>query len=328
MECQKIIVDCDAGTDDALALILLIAAHKQKKIEILAITCVTGNTYVDNVVNNVFRTLRVCDALDIPVHKGADSALLSTESARIVVRHGFHHGSDGFGDVYTDKPDISKLKEEHAVCALHRITAKYPGEVTVLGLGPLTNVAIAVRMYPDFAKNVKKFLVMGGNLCALAGSLSSQVDFNFFADPESVHIVMNFAAKKMWLLPLGTCMRSNITHEWRDNVFGKIDTPVVELINTIDSGKYKTSKKRTLNYRPCDALLAGVLLRPDIAKDLALHHVDIELNGLKTRGQVVIDDLASNEPNVHIIQDLDFETFKDLLIYAANPNTENSRVLL
>ncbi|OXU30884.1 hypothetical protein TSAR_002605 [Trichomalopsis sarcophagae] len=326
MECQKIIVDCDAGTDDALALTMLIAAHKQKKIEIMAITCVTGNTYVDNVINNVFRTLHVCDAVDIPVHKGADSALLSTENARVAVSHGFH-GSDGFGDVYTDKPDISKLKDEHAVCALHRITSQYPGEVTVLGLGPLTNIALAIKMYPDFASNVKKYLVMGGNLSAI-GNITSQAEFNFYADPESVHIVMSFAAKKMWLLPWETCMKSNITHEWRDNIFGKIDTPVVELINAIDGGIYNTNEKRTWNYRPCDAFIAGVLLRPDIAKDVVLHHVDIELSGLKTRGQVVIDHLISNEPNVHVIQDLDFETFKDLLLYAANPNTKNSRVLL
>ena len=69
MECPKVIIDCDAGTDDGLAIAMLVAAHKCKKIEILGVTCVTGNTYIDNVINNVFRTLKVCDALDVSIAK-------------------------------------------------------------------------------------------------------------------------------------------------------------------------------------------------------------------------------------------------------------------
>lgn len=69
MECQKLIVDCDAGSDDALALIILIAAHKQRRVEILAITCVAGNTELHNVINNVFRVLHVCDALNVSLKR-------------------------------------------------------------------------------------------------------------------------------------------------------------------------------------------------------------------------------------------------------------------
>lgn len=152
MDCQKIIIDCDAGSDDALALIMLIEAHKQKNVQLLAITCVAGNTEVDNVVNNVFRVLHVCDGTDvsevvlwnlknfqlifeiiilkIPVYKGAYSSLLQDTYREEKVAENLFHGSDGFGDVFKDKPDISKLEQEHAVHALQRIAIENYSKIT------------------------------------------------------------------------------------------------------------------------------------------------------------------------------------------------------
>lgn len=86
-------------------------------------------------------------------------------------------------------------------------------------------------------------------------------------------------------------------------------------------------KENIINYVPCDALAAVFLIRKDAATNIITHHVDIELNGLKTRGQVVIDHNKSNQPNAHIIEDIDFEIIKDLFIFAAKP-TEKSSVLL
>lgn len=152
---KNIIVDCDAGIDDALALIILLTAHKKKEVIVKAITCVNGNTTVDNVVKNVFRTLEVCHVTDvsyivpfflflqrltqflifyhvhssscqIPVYRGAYSALLDTPNARDAAAE-LYHGTDGFGDVYTDEPDTSKLQQEHAVYVLHNIVSKDPG---------------------------------------------------------------------------------------------------------------------------------------------------------------------------------------------------------
>ncbi|KMQ91371.1 pyrimidine-specific ribonucleoside hydrolase riha, partial [Lasius niger] len=207
---KSIIVDCDAGLDDALALIVLLAGHVDFKIEIKAVTCVNGNTNVDNVVKNVFRTLDVCECQEIPVYRGAYSPLLSTPNAKETASEGYH-GTDGFGDVYTDQPDTSRLQKEHAVCALHRITSEDPGNVSVVCLGPLTNIAMAMKMYPEFINNVKEFFVMGGNSTG-QGNITSQAEFNFYADPESAHIVLNSNAKQLWLLPWEACLKSQITH--------------------------------------------------------------------------------------------------------------------
>lgn len=89
-------------------------------------------------------------------------------------------------------------------------------------------------------------------------------------------------------------------------------------MNNIEDGCRKTRKKRFPNYIMCDAVLAGILLRPEIAQDVVLYHADIELNGNRTRGQVVLDHLLSNKPNVFLIQDFDSEIFKEVLVSSVN----------
>ncbi|XP_024223068.1 pyrimidine-specific ribonucleoside hydrolase RihA isoform X2 [Bombus impatiens] len=281
----KVIIDCDAGIDDALALIILIAAHKQKKIQIEAITCVNGNTTVDNVVKNVFRTLDVCKATDIPVYQGAYAPLVCIKNA--VQDH--YHGIDGFGDVYNTQIDTR----------------------------PLTNIALAIKMYPQFVDHVKEFYIMGGNATA-QGNITPQAEFNFYMDPESVHIVFNNNKNPLRLLPWETCLKSCISHEWRRDVLGKMDKPCIQLINDIEYAYQKTRKRRFPNYITCDAILAAILLKPEIAQNVVPYHADIELNGTRTRGQVVLDHLLLNEPNVLLIQDFDSESFKKLLIFSVD----------
>ncbi|KAK1126831.1 hypothetical protein K0M31_004453 [Melipona bicolor] len=316
----KVIIDCDAGIDDALALIILIAAHKQEKIQIKAITCVNGNTSVDNVVKNVFRTLNVCKVTDIPVFQGAYAPLLCIKNAV----QDYYHGNDGFGDVYDTKIDTSKLEQEHAVYALNKIVSEYPNEVNVLCMGPLTNIALVVKMYPKFMDNVKEFYIMGGNTTA-QGNITSQAEFNFYMDPESVHIVLNNNKKRLWLLPWETCLKSHISHEWRRDILGQMDKPCIQLMNDIEYACQKKRKKQFPTYIMCDAILAGILLRPEIAQNVVPYHADVELNGNRTRGQVVLDHLLSNEPNVLLIQDFDSEIFKELLIFSVN-NLDNNTI--
>ncbi|KZC05065.1 PREDICTED: pyrimidine-specific ribonucleoside hydrolase RihA-like [Dufourea novaeangliae] len=311
---KNFIIDCDAGVDDALALIILIAAHKQKQIQIKAITCVHGNTTVDNVVKNVFRTLHVCETTDIPVFQGAYEPILYTQHTEKATEDKYH-GSDGFGDVYITSVDTSKLQAEHAAYAMNRIVTENANNISIVCLGPLTNVALAIKMYPQFVNNVKDFYIMGGNVTA-QGNITPQAEFNFYMDPESVHIVFNNNKKPLWLLPWETCLNSHITHDWRRDVLGQIDTACMRLMNDIEDGCRRIRKKHFPTYIMCDAVLAAILLKPEIAQDIAQYHVDIELYGNRTRGQVVLDHLLSNAPNVFLIKQFDSEIFKDLLIHS------------
>ncbi|XP_011314806.1 inosine-uridine preferring nucleoside hydrolase-like [Fopius arisanus] len=307
---KKVIVDCDAGYDDAIALIMLIAAHKRKQLEIKAVTCVNGNTKLDNVVKNVFRILKTCNALDIPVYKGARSALVVVESSK-KAEEILYHGDDGFGDVFSDDVDISKLQSDHAVIGLHEIITKNPNEISLVCLGPLTNIALAMKVYPEILDIIKDFYVMGGNSTAV-GNASAQAEFNFYADCESVHIVLGSNIKPLWLLPWESCTKSTITHEWRDNILGKESSEPVEMLNKIEGGIYSRRVKKS-TYRPCDAFLAACLINPELITKQTDYHADIELAGTKTRGQVVLDHLQNNKPNVHLIEELDFQKYEELM---------------
>lgn len=118
-----------------------------------------------------------------------------------------------------------------------------------------------------------------------------------------------------------------ILQEWRKNVLGKINVPCVRMMNMIDEGKEK-GEERLASYVSCDAFLAGVILKPDMATEVVAWHADIELHGNRTRGQVVLDHLLSNKPNVNLIQKFDSELFKKTLIRAVNVFGDYQSVLV
>lgn len=101
-------------------------------------------------------------------------------------------------------------------------------------------------------------------------------------------------------------------------MLGQIDKPCVRLMNDIENGRQLAGKKHFPTYIVCDAVLAGILLKPEIANDIVLYHADIELHGHRTRGQVVLDHLLSNEPNISLVQSFDSNIFKELLIFSVN----------
>lgn len=313
---NKLIIDCDGGIDDAVALIILIAAHKQKKIEIEAITCVNGNTIIENVIKNVFRILDACLMSDIPVFQGAYAPLLCTtdENIKKMTKDGYD-GNDGFEST---KVDTSPLKREHAVHTLNRIVSEHPNMVSVLCLGPLTNVALAIKMYPNFVNNVKELYIMGGNLQALE-NCTPEAEFNFYMDPESAHIVLSNSKKPLWLLPWDTCLKSCISHEWRRDVLGVIDKRCVRFINNVEYSCKKTkSEKDSRNYIVCDAILAAIYLKPEIATNIVPYYAEIELKDNTQRGVVKYNHLLNRIANVHLIEDFDLEVFKELLLYSVN----------
>ncbi|XP_043270492.1 inosine-uridine preferring nucleoside hydrolase-like isoform X2 [Venturia canescens] len=243
---------------------------------------------------------------------GVNAALLNTESARIIDADTYH-GADGLGDVFTNKQDTSKLQTEHAVVALQKIVSENPGEISLVCMAPLTNVALAMKMYPDFGNSLKELYIMGGNYTG-KGNITAQAEFNFFADPESAHIVLNSITEPLILLPWETCLASEIALEWRHEVLGKMDNAIVTFLNAIETHTYPKTKPSP--YKPCDGLLAAIVIRPEIVKLEEKFHADIELHGGRTRGQVVLDHLQSRKPNVRIIMAYDAEIFKEILLLA------------
>ncbi|XP_066603837.1 inosine-uridine preferring nucleoside hydrolase-like isoform X2 [Prorops nasuta] len=316
MKPGKIIVDCDAGIDDALALLILIAAHKINKIEIKAITCVYGNTSLVNVIKNVFRILNVSGNTDIPVFKGADCPLLTIPDTEKSAED--FHGEDGFGDVYKDEPDMATLQEESAIHAINRIVSESFGQVSLVCLGPLTNIALVIKVYPKIVDAISQIYVMGGNIEGL--NELQRAEFNFHMDPESVHVILKNYRKDLWVLPWETCLETKVPFEWRRNIFGRIEKPCVALMNKIEKLPYSSEKNEFEYYVSCDAFLAAAVLRSEVAEKILVRYVDVELNNTKSRGRlnyVKADNRTGKK--IFVLRNLNVEIVKEILLFAVDP---------
>jgi pyrimidine-specific ribonucleoside hydrolase len=176
----EIILDVDTGVDDALAILL---AVRHPGIRLRAISCVAGNTDVDQVVTNTLRVLDAAGAGDVPVGRGAARPLLAT------LRHARHvHGADGMADLGLPASARQPV-DEHAVALLRREILSAPGPVTLVTLAPLTNIALLLRMYPEVTGNIGRVVTMGGS--ASAGNATAVAEFNVWHDPEAAAIVFS-----------------------------------------------------------------------------------------------------------------------------------------
>ena len=178
---MKMIIDTDAGVDDAQAIML---ALMQADVDVLAITTLTGNVHIRQVNPNVLTILEIMDR-DVPVYAGIDRPLISEweDAAEF-------HGGDGLGD-YRDRPSLTrKLEDEHAVLALLRLSREYEGELTLIALGPLTNLAAAIRLDPAFPARIKQFVFMGGTIAAHGNTPIVTAEYNIWTDPEAAHITL------------------------------------------------------------------------------------------------------------------------------------------
>ena len=179
MEKVKIILDCDPGHDDAIAIMV---AGLHKKFELLGITVVAGNQTYENVTNNA---LRICNYLniDVPIHGGMKGPLMREQ----IVASDFHGktGLDGIKLPDTEK----KLEEKHGVNFIVETLMNSKEKITLVPVGPLTNIATAIKLEPEIKEKIEKIVLMGGS-CS-GGNATPYAEFNIYADPEAAHIVFS-----------------------------------------------------------------------------------------------------------------------------------------
>lgn len=298
---QKIIIDTDPGIDDAVAILLALAA--KDKLDVLALTTVNGNVGIDQVTKNAFKILDVAGRADIPVYKGNGKPLL---------RENDHceefHGDDGLGNL--DMPDSEREPEnESAVDFLIRKVREEKGEITLVPIGPLTNIAEAVQRDPEFVKNVKEIVIMGG--AEHGGNMSPHAEFNFWTDPEAAKIVFEAGFEKMTLVTLDATSFAFLTPALRELLY-VIDTNVSRFMYDITrlyvDASWKSRKK--LGCRLCDVLAIAYLLDKKIAEPIDAF-VDVETKGLCEGNSVIyrLENYPKRKKNCEVIVAADAKLF-------------------
>lgn len=305
----KMVIDTDAGVDDAQAILLALA---DPQTEILGITTLTGNVHINHVVPNVLTILEIIGR-DVPVYAGIDRPLIAEwEDAEEF------HGSDGMGD-FTDRPPLTRsIENEHAVLALLRLSREHAGEITLVALGPLTNIATAIRLDPDFPSRIKQFVWMGGTIAAHGNTPNLTAEYNIYTDPEAAFITLQ-AFPESTMLSWETTLAHGFS--WDEfNALCAIDTKAGKFFKRISS---KTGLQLQHHYkRPAyllpDPLAMAITLKPALIKEISHHFVTVELNGQHTRGQTVIDYIraGTHVPNVHIVQTLDIQGVYQMFVEA------------
>ncbi|KXJ68210.1 inosine-uridine preferring nucleoside hydrolase-like [Aedes albopictus] len=309
---RRVIVDQDGGGDDAWALLMLLMNEKQYNVKVEAITCADGNTGLENSVRNAARILDGIGRRDVPLYRGASERLITPAPSRDV--NGYFWGHDGFGDVrFGSEPDLRTISDEHAVVKMYELIRKYPGQITILCLGPLTNLAMLFKMFPKVKGDIAGIYILGGNRNGV-GNTDFAAEFNFFTDPEAANIVVNNAPVILNIFPWETVLQleTDFPMDWRNEVFKVPRNKAIQVLNDVEAVVYANISA----WQPCDMYAAAIFLDNCLITSAVAYRADVELSGRVTRGMlgILYHDDNENHFNVNITDAIDTDTFKQMVV--------------
>lgn len=275
---RRLIIDTDPGVDDTVSILM---ALKSKEVSVEALTVVAGNVEAEYGTRNALTILDVAGRSDIPVALGATRPLMRTAiSARP------YHGTNGFGNVVRPEPK-QKLIDQHAADLIISRVKASPGAISILCIGPLTNVALALMKDPSIAKQVHELAFMGGTILS-NGNVTPVATFNVYADPEAAKIVVNSGIPR--ILMVGTDVTTKVRFTAPDfDMLDKIGTPVSRL--AAEMGRFRLGRSRPENGQPAatgfnDLATTAAIIdsRPFTMEKMK---VDVETKGELTSGMTV-----------------------------------------
>ena len=303
---KKIILDCDPGHDDALALTMAVASPK---IDVLAVTTSAGNQTPDKTLNNAMRMLTLLHREDIPVAQGNQTPLVEPlETAPEV------HGETGLDGADLPDPDF-KVQPIPAIELIAKTLRESDEKVTLVVTGPMTNAALFLRVYPDLAKEkIDQIVFMGGAMGL--GNWRPSVEFNIFVDPEAAKIVMNFGLPLV-MAPLNVTHKAQIMKDEIEQI-GQINNPVAQAFHGLlnffeqDHENPKWGFQGAPLHDPCTI---AWLIDPTMFETDKMN-VDVETQGDLTRGETVCDyyQLTDKPQNTEVLLDIDREKFIQLIM--------------
>ncbi len=301
---KKMILDCDPGHDDALAIML---AAGDPAIDLLAITVVGGNQTVQKVTRNA---LAVCSiaGVDAPVAAGADRPLMRELSVAPEI-----HGETGL-DGPELPPTTKTLDERHAVDLIIDTVLAHPGEVSLVATGPLTNIALAVRREPQLIDLAAEIVLMGGSFTR--GNWTPAAEFNIWVDAEAAQVVFSAGWRKLTMVGLDVTHQALATPSVREEIRA-IGTPLSQYVDELlDYFAQSNADHQGFEYPPVhDPVCVAALINPAV---MAVREafIAVETKGEWTYGMTVTDftGMLNRTPNAFAGTDLDHAAFWEVLI--------------
>jgi inosine-uridine nucleoside N-ribohydrolase len=299
----KILLDCDPGHDDAIALLLALASPE---LELLGVTTVAGNQTLEKTTANAIRLLEFVARTEVPVAAGADRPLVREQYVASYV-----HGETGL-----DGPDLPPPQGEpldrHAVDFLADRIREHGGNVTLVPTGPLTNIALLLALHPDARPD--RIVLMGGAIAE--GNVTPAAEFNIWADPEAAARVFD-SGLDVTMVGLDVTHKALFRAADVGRLAGRVGRMVAELLEF-----YGHFHKEVYNFDGSpihDAVAVASVIRGDIVKTEHLN-TEIDVESELCRGRTVVDvwRRSGREPNSHVGVDIDADGFRDLLIERLN----------
>jgi purine nucleosidase len=304
---KPVILDCDPGHDDMVAIVLAAASAE---IDLLAITTVAGNGTLANTTRNARATCELAGIRGVPVAAGAPGPLLGGLRTATTV-----HGESALDGADLPSGDAVPLAPEHAVELIAGILREHDEPVTIVPVGPLTNVALLLRTHPELTDRIAEIVLMGGSMGA--GNVTPFAEFNIWVDPEAADVVVTSG------VPVTLC-GLDVTHQ------ALATADVLERLGAIGSRLATTTVELLVFFRDRyregwgmdappvhDPVAVARVLDPALVRCVDAH-VAIELHGTHTRGATVCDryGVLGRAPNAQVAVELDVARFWDVLIDA------------
>ena len=298
-------IDTDTASDDAVAILM---ALRQEDVVVEGISVVSGNVPVEMGSRNARYTVELCKK-DVPVYEGASRPLLREPHWAY-----FFHGPDGMGGMDYPEPE-NPAQKKHAVQALIDALRSSPGEITLVTLGPLTNLALAFALAPDIVGKIPACYVMGGAAATL-GNITPAAEFNIWCDPEAAQMVFQ-SGLPLTMVGWELC-RGDANLSTADMAYIRsFHTPHADF--TLDCNRQALKTNQEWLHDPAlplpDPVTMAIALDPSICTRRAKHFAAVETQSELTRGMTVIDQqgVTRREPNIEVAWEIDVLGWKEVL---------------
>ena len=301
---RRILLDCDPGHDDAIAILL---AARGPGIQLEAITTVAGNQTLEKTTRNALKVCSVAGIRDVPIAAGMDRPLVRPLRVAADI-----HGVSGLDGPSLPEPDITPARIHGVDLLIERLLAS-DGDLTIVATGPLTNVAAALRREPRIAPKIQQIVLMGGAMGL--GNVTPAAEFNIYVDPEAAHVVFT-CGRPITMIGLDVTHQAQATSEVRSRIRA-LGSPVAHLVDDL-LGFFEGTYHQVFGFPAPpvhDPCAVAQVIDPTLIRSQPMS-VDVELSGEWTAGRTVCDvyGVTGKPANAHVGLELDVPRFWNLLI--------------